>query len=381
MDSQSSQKPLFPVVPFKLQRNMDYHTRRTAVHAEDLLYPLTSRRESSRASNPLRRTLDDSVNLVEEPLSSARREESSRFLVEGLTESKAVASAIRALQTRIRTLENENKVLKGTIAELEARADHDRESWKRRVMHEITLSKDRESELIARFQQLDAKLKAETKRIKQTETAFKDSEAELAVKLQQALADNSVLTTQVKRLESNCEEVVNERKALEERCEAQEAEIQTLRQHYMFTDAPADPPTFSPAMEDSQEVSVRPAPIKTDSLLEDIRREIQQAREAASRPRSLSASTQDYQHPERSLHQSVESALHRSASFQTLHSERLSVPLRKGSHADPSRLVSAPSPPLVFNPGRTAEVPKVSFCLQPSSRRGPVRVTNRYLPA
>jgi len=359
---------------------MDYHSRRTQLHTEDL-YPLTSRRESSRASNPLRRTFDDSFDLVEEPLSSARRGETSRLVVEGIAESKAVAGAMRALQVRIRALESDNNALKGTIADLEAKADHDRETWKRRLIHEVTLSKERETELIAKFQQLDLKLKSEAKRIKQTETAFKDSEAELAVKLQQAQADNSVLTTQVKKLADSYEEVADEKRRLEERCEAQEAEIQTLRMHYTLTDVPADPPTFSPALEDSREISVRPGPVRTDSLLEDIRREIQQAREAAARPRSLSASSQEIQLPERSLRQSVDSGLRRSASFQTFHSERLSLQPRKAVHADPSRLVSAPSPPLVFNPGRAAEAPKVSFCLQPEVRRGPVRATNRYIPA
>lgn len=354
---------------------MDYHSRRTPLNTEDL-YPLTSRRESSRASNPLRRTLDDSINLVEEPLSSARRGESSRLLVEGIAESKAVAGAMRALQIRIRALESDNNALKGTIADLEAKTDHDRETWKRRLIHEVTLSKERESELIAKFQQLDLKLKAEAKRIKQAETVFKDSEAELAIQLQQAQADNSVLTAQVKKLADSYEEVMDEKKKLEERCVAQEAEIQTLRLHYTLTDLPADPPTFSPALEDSREISVRPG--KRDSLLEGIRMEIQQAREAAARPRSLSASSQDFQ-PERSLRQSADSAIRRSASFQTFHSERLSQ--QRKVHADPSRLVSAPSPPLVFNPGRAAEAPKVSFCLQPEVRRGPVRATSRYISA
>lgn len=356
--------------------------RKSPISTDDYL-PLSSRREYSRSTNPLRRTIDDSVNLLEEPLSSARRGDSSRLVIEGIAESKAVAGAIRALQVRIKALESENAALKATIADYEAKTDRDRETWKRRLLQEVSFSKDRENELLVKFQHLDAKLKAEVKRIKQAEAEFRDSEAEMTVRLQQTLAENSTLTAQIRKLESDYQETLREKQELEEKCETQETELQTMRQHLTQADLPADPPTFSPAIEDSQEGSARQ--VGASSLLDDIRREIQQAREAAARPRSLSASSREMQTHERSARQSTESALHRSASLQTFRSERISVQPRKDSYIDSSRLVSAPSPPLLFNPtsARAVEAPRVSFRLTPKSdiRRGPVKAINRYLSA
>ena len=297
-------------------------------------------------------------------------------------DSRAIAGYMKALQSKVRRLEDENQSLRETVASLEEEAESNRETWKSRLVAEIDTSKERELELIEKFQRLNTKLQAESKRIRAAETAYKDSLAEMSVRLEQAQAANASLTARLEQAESDCGELASEKADLERRCAALETEAQLSRHQLTSTSQqltlhPADVSVIT-----IEDVS-QPAPGKggdlQGSLMDEIRREIADAKESVDAPRQFSRASNE-SHIGKYLHDQTvrmpsEQQIKRSVSVKLVPKRRDAGSVRRESAAGGPRLLSMPSSPIVFNPTRESRPDGPKICVKLGTKRAcqPVR--------
>ena len=143
--------------------------------------------------------------------------------------SYVTTGTLRTFQHRIRALEGENRHLKQTIRDLEDRSRAENDSWKRKLMSEISISKSRELDLISRFNAVERLVKAEAQRVKETELLYKNSETALLIRLDQTNADAEALEAKLRLVTRELEEIKEEKEALEQVYEEKTEELEATR--------------------------------------------------------------------------------------------------------------------------------------------------------
>lgn len=143
--------------------------------------------------------------------------------------SYVTIGTLRTFQHRIRVLEGENRQLKLTIRDLEDRSKAENDSWKRKLMSEIAISKSRELDLISRFNAVERLVKAEAQRVKETELLYKNSESALLIRLDQTNADAEALEAKLRLVAREMEEIKEEKEALEQAYGEKTEELEATR--------------------------------------------------------------------------------------------------------------------------------------------------------
>jgi len=99
--------------------------------------------------------------------------------------SKAYANAMRALQDKLKLLENENSSLKARAKDSEERGLQDREKWQKRLMQELDSANEREKNLTHKLNKLEEELRKnlytnknleEQVQIKETQVRYLENE-------------------------------------------------------------------------------------------------------------------------------------------------------------------------------------------------------------
>ncbi|OMJ75826.1 hypothetical protein SteCoe_24967 [Stentor coeruleus] len=128
-------------------------------------------------------------------------------------DSRACAGAMRALQERLKQLENENAELKDKIVVIEGRVNNDREKWQIRMMEEFETSKQKEELLTKRLKERDEEIiklqnrvgqMEEHVRIKETQCRY--AENEVKRNTEQYRIDIESLNLQVELLQKTLNE-------------------------------------------------------------------------------------------------------------------------------------------------------------------------------
>ena len=187
--------------------------------------PLSSRRDRLSTID-LIRTYDDSNSDFPEYLADQfPRQPTPTYPASARDRSDSPKPSSKAVHTRVKALEAENRGLQETIRDMEETAKAEREVWKRRLLAEVSVSRNRELDLLSRFNSIERKLNIEEKRIKDAETVYKNSEAALLVRLEQANADCSTLESRLRKVESDYDDVYREKSALQQLCERKDDDI------------------------------------------------------------------------------------------------------------------------------------------------------------
>jgi len=176
-------------------------------------------------------SLIDSSRTYQTPLSTARispRERSDSPI------AAVTSSTLRTFQYRIRVLEGENRNLKRTVRDLESRAKAENDSWKRKLMSEIAISKSRELDLISRFNAVERLVKVQEMRGKETESLYKNSETALLIRLDQTNADADGLEARLGVVTREMEEIKEEKAKIEQICEEKGAELEETRKELLL---------------------------------------------------------------------------------------------------------------------------------------------------
>lgn len=134
-------------------------------------------------------------------------------------DSKACAGAMRALQERLKSIENDNSELRDKLLVLESRSTNDREKWQIRMMEEIQLSKDKENLLQNRLIERDEEIHKmsqklshmeEQLKIKDTQCRYAENEAKRNI--EQSTVDCESLQLQIDLLQKQLNERKNQGK-------------------------------------------------------------------------------------------------------------------------------------------------------------------------
>lgn len=253
-------------------------------------------------------------------------------------QSKAVAGAMKALQTRIKSLESENRALREDLKSLERKL----------LQREVTPAKTTESELITRFQSLDATVK----RAKAAESRYRSENAELSARLEQSQALVSSLQERLEKLESDYSDIQAERLSLGQRCADFESELLLTKQQLTVT-------SLQRMSEDSlmEEMMQRRTGVFATEVME-------KTQESESSQQSRSIRCVD-ERPK------FKGTVKRSKSLK-LGTKAKQREEKKEAELELSKVLSGPSIPLVFNPSPPDDSngPKVRVSI---NKRRPLR--------